>query len=98
VSASPVAESTPHGAENPPPTASAPPVGESPPPTASPPPVAENPPPVVEPLLERAALRAAFDGNKREAIAAYERLAERPGGEPFKLAVRLLREDRVRKP
>jgi hypothetical protein len=53
---------------------------------------------VADPVLERAALRAAFDGNKREAIAAYERLAERPGGEPFKLAARLLREDRVRKP
>ena len=58
----------------------------------------ETAPLVADPVLERAALRAAFDGNKREAIGAYERLAARPGGEPFKLAARLLREDRVRKP
>jgi hypothetical protein len=51
-----------------------------------------------DPILERAALRAAFDGNQREAIADYERLGERPGGEPFKLAARLLRDDHVRKP
>lgn len=51
-----------------------------------------------DPLLERAALRAAFDGNQRDAVDAYEKLGARPGGEPFRLAARLVREGQVRKP
>ena len=83
----------------PPPSTPAPVQAPLPPPAASAPQHGvETAALVADPVLERAALRAAFDGNKREAIAAYERLAARPGGEPFKLAARLLREDRVRKP
>jgi len=59
---------------------------------------AEAPPNPKDAALAHAALRAAFDGNAREAIAAYERLGQGPGGEPFRLAARLVRDNRVRKP
>lgn len=71
---------------------------------ASAPPKAEDPtpPPNVgasaDPRLEREALRAAFAGNKQQALAAYERLAKEPQGERFRVAARLLREDRVQRP
>jgi|GEM_PF-2860760 len=48
--------------------------------------------------LERAALGAAFSGNKVEAAALYDRLAAGHDARLFSLAARLAREDRVRKP
>lgn len=64
----------------------------------TPPPQEPVPAAAPDPTLERTALRAAFDGNRPEAIAAYERLAQTSGGESFALAARLLREGQVRKP
>jgi len=47
---------------------------------------------------ERLALIAAFSGNKAEAAALYEQLAQKRNSRVFALAARLTREDRVRKP
>lgn len=61
---------------------------------------------VVQPLaaslpsdaLERAALAAAFSGNRAEAALLYDRLASTRKARVFELAARLARADRVRKP
>jgi hypothetical protein len=47
---------------------------------------------------ERAALVAAFSGNRAEAAALYERLATTRSSRTFALAARLSRDDHIRKP